>query len=45
MLSAHEFATLMLVKDSADQIADREALETFACLRAGIMNQIRIVQN
>lgn len=28
MLSAHEFATLMLVKDSADQIADREELDT-----------------
>jgi hypothetical protein len=28
MLSAHEFATLMLVKDSADQIADREELGT-----------------
>ena len=24
MLSAHEFATLVLVKDSADHIADRE---------------------
>lgn len=24
MLSAHEFATLMLVRDSADRIADRE---------------------
>ncbi|MPW21958.1 hypothetical protein GCT13_35175 [Paraburkholderia sp. CNPSo 3157] len=28
MLSAHEFATLMLVKDSADQIADRKELKT-----------------
>jgi hypothetical protein len=28
VLSAHEFATLMLVKDSADQIADREELGT-----------------
>ncbi|MGF6871165.1 hypothetical protein [Paraburkholderia sp. MM5477-R1] len=28
MLSAHEFATLMLVKDSADHIADREELGT-----------------
>ncbi|WP_233849549.1 hypothetical protein [Paraburkholderia sp. HD33-4] len=27
MLSAHEFATLMLVKDSADQIADRTELD------------------
>ncbi|MGF6604694.1 hypothetical protein P3T23_009450 [Paraburkholderia sp. GAS448] len=26
MFSAHEFATLMLVKDSADQIASREEL-------------------
>jgi len=28
MLGAHEFATLMLVKDSADEIADREELGT-----------------
>ena len=28
MLSAHEFATLMLVRDSADQIAEREVLDT-----------------
>jgi hypothetical protein len=28
MLSAHEFATLMLVKDSADHIAEREELDT-----------------
>lgn len=28
MLSAHEFATLMLVKDSADHIAGREELGT-----------------
>ncbi|MEX3968254.1 hypothetical protein AB4Y42_39745 [Paraburkholderia sp. EG286B] len=28
MLSAHEFATLMLVRDSADHIADREELDT-----------------
>ncbi|MFM0758430.1 hypothetical protein [Paraburkholderia strydomiana] len=28
MLSAHEFATLMLVKDSADHIADRAELGT-----------------
>jgi hypothetical protein len=28
VLSAHEFATLMLVKDSADHIADREELGT-----------------
>ncbi|WP_180727623.1 hypothetical protein [Paraburkholderia largidicola] len=28
MLSAHQFATLMLVKDSADHIADREELGT-----------------
>ncbi|HKR44114.1 hypothetical protein AB4Y40_35930 [Paraburkholderia sp. EG287B] len=27
MLSAHEFATLMLVRDSADHIADREELD------------------
>jgi hypothetical protein len=27
MLSPHEFATLMLVKDSADQIADRGELD------------------
>ncbi|MEM5372958.1 hypothetical protein V4C53_44170 [Paraburkholderia azotifigens] len=27
MLSAHEFATLMLVKDSADHIAGREELD------------------
>ncbi|MEM5387820.1 hypothetical protein VSR68_30130 [Paraburkholderia phymatum] len=27
MLSAHEFATLQLVKDSADHIADRALLE------------------
>ena len=26
MLSPHEFATLMLVKDSAEQIADRRNL-------------------
>ena len=26
MLSAHEFATLMLVRDSADHIAEREEL-------------------
>ena len=28
MLSAHEFATLMLVRDSADHIAEREELGT-----------------
>jgi hypothetical protein len=28
MLSAHEFATLMLVRESADHIADREELDT-----------------
>ncbi|KMY84991.1 hypothetical protein BUMB_05279 [Candidatus Paraburkholderia calva] len=28
MLSAHEFATLMLVKDAADQIGERQDLET-----------------
>ena len=28
MLSAHELATLMLLKDSADQIADRQELDT-----------------
>jgi hypothetical protein len=28
MLSAHEFATLMLVRDSADHIAEREELDT-----------------
>jgi hypothetical protein len=28
MLSAHEFATLMLVKDAADQIIDRHELDT-----------------
>jgi len=28
VLSAHEFATLMLVKDSADHIADRAELGT-----------------
>ncbi|OUL70294.1 hypothetical protein [Paraburkholderia hospita] len=28
MLSAHGFATLMLVRDSADHIADREELGT-----------------
>ncbi|WP_180732935.1 hypothetical protein [Paraburkholderia sp. PGU19] len=28
MLSAHEFATLMLIKDSADHIGDREELGT-----------------
>jgi hypothetical protein len=28
MLSAHEFATLMLVKDAADQIIDRQELDT-----------------
>lgn len=27
MLSAHEFATLMLVKDAADQIIDRQELD------------------
>ncbi|MEX3791410.1 hypothetical protein [Paraburkholderia sp. BR14374] len=27
MLSAHEFATLMLVRDSADHIAEREELD------------------
>jgi hypothetical protein len=28
MLSAHEFATLILVRDSADHIAEREELDT-----------------
>ncbi|MGF7137356.1 hypothetical protein P3T40_008869 [Paraburkholderia sp. EB58] len=28
MLSPHELATLMLLKDSIDQIADREELDT-----------------
>ncbi|KND57417.1 hypothetical protein BSCH_00436 [Candidatus Paraburkholderia schumanniana] len=28
MLSAHEFATVMLVKDVADQIIDRQELDT-----------------
>jgi hypothetical protein len=28
MLSPHELATLMLLKDSSDQIADREEIDT-----------------
>jgi hypothetical protein len=52
MLSAHEFATLMLVRDSADQIAQREELDTllerqFVALEqlAGGVVQPRITQD
>ena len=52
MLSAHEFATLMLVRDSADQIAEREELDTllerqFVALEqlAGGVVQPRITQD
>ncbi|MGF6603996.1 hypothetical protein P3T23_008751 [Paraburkholderia sp. GAS448] len=40
MLSAHEFATLMLVKDSADQIADRAELDTLLERQLVAMEQI-----
>ena len=40
MLSAHEFATLMLVKDAADQIADRQELDTLLECQLIAMEQL-----
>jgi hypothetical protein len=40
MLSAHEFATLMLVRDSADQIAEREELDTLLERQLVAMEQL-----
>ena len=40
MLSAHEFATLMLVKDSADQIADRTELDALLDRQLVAMEQL-----
>jgi hypothetical protein len=40
MLSAHEFATLMVVKDSADQIADRAELDTLLERQLVAMEQL-----
>ncbi|GJH38577.1 hypothetical protein [Paraburkholderia azotifigens] len=40
MLSAHEFATLMLVKDSADQIADRTELDALLERQLVAMEQL-----
>ena len=40
MLSAHEFATLMLVRDSADHIAEREELDTLLERQLVAMEQL-----
>jgi hypothetical protein len=40
MLSAHEFATLMLVKDAADEIFDRLELDTLLERRLIAMEQL-----
>jgi hypothetical protein len=40
MLSAHEFATLMLVKDAADQIGDRQELDTLLERQLVAMEQL-----
>ncbi|MFX1670855.1 hypothetical protein PWR63_00860 [Paraburkholderia sp. A2WS-5] len=40
MLSPHEFATLMLVKDSADQIADRDELDALLERQLVAMEQL-----
>jgi hypothetical protein len=40
MHSPHEFATLMLVKDSADQIADREELDALLERQLVAMEQL-----
>jgi hypothetical protein len=40
MLSAHEFATLMLVKDAADQIADRDELDALLERQLVAMEQL-----
>lgn len=40
MLSAHEFATLMLVKDSVEQIADRAELDTLLERQLVVMEQL-----
>ncbi|MGF6935615.1 hypothetical protein OKW41_004777 [Paraburkholderia sp. UCT70] len=40
MLSAHEFATLMLVRDSADHIAERQELDTLLERQLVAMGQL-----
>jgi hypothetical protein len=40
MLSPHEFATLMLVKDSADQVADRDELDALLERQLVAMEQL-----
>ncbi|QCP49360.1 hypothetical protein FAZ95_09350 [Trinickia violacea] len=40
MLSPHEFATLMLVKDAPDQIADREELDALLERQLVAMEQL-----
>ena len=40
MLSPHEFATLMLVKESADQIADRDELDALLERQLVAMDQL-----
>lgn len=40
MLSPHEFATLMLVKDSADRIADRDELDALLERQLVAMEQL-----
>ncbi|MBC8752175.1 hypothetical protein OKW38_000469 [Paraburkholderia sp. MM5496-R1] len=40
MLSAHEFATLMLVRDSADHIAERQELGTLLERQLVAMEQL-----
>jgi hypothetical protein len=40
MLSPHEFATLMLVKDSAEQIADRDELDALLERQLVAMEQL-----
>ncbi|MCP3707080.1 hypothetical protein M3I54_08795 [Paraburkholderia sp. CNPSo 3274] len=40
MLSPHEFATLMLVKDSADQIADRGEIDALVERQLVAMDQL-----
>ena len=43
MLSPLEFATLMLVKDSADQIVDRDELDTLLERQLVAMEQLAAV--
>ncbi|ALL70317.1 hypothetical protein K788_0001342 (plasmid) [Paraburkholderia caribensis MBA4] len=45
MLSAREFATLMLVRDSADHIAEREALDLLLERQLVAMEKLAVRSN